>query len=85
MKVKNVLYFSAVWCGPCKVVWPWVQKISAAHGHTVRKVDIDSEPAPSWLMGVPTVIVEFDDGQQAVLNPSVLSRESFTNTLKMGE
>lgn len=85
MNIREVQYMTADWCAPCKRTWPWVKKAAEAQGHKVRKVDIDKEPVPDWLLGVPTVIVVFEDGQQAVLNPSVLNRESLANALKLGD
>lgn len=85
MKIESVSFYTAAWCSVCKRTWPWVQKLAAAQGKSVRKVDIDKEPAPSWLQSIPTVVIKFEDGQELVLSPTQLNKETFVNALKMGE
>ena len=38
-----VLYFTAEWCGPCKLIWPEVQKISEKNPNSILfiKIDVD--------------------------------------------
>ena len=59
--------FSAVWCGPCKMLDPIVHELAGEWGESVKvvKLDIDQNPnAPMnySVMGVPTLML-FKDGQ----------------------
>jgi len=61
--------FWAEWCGPCKMIAPTLEEISATMGErvTVVKVNIDENPkTPSKynVRGIPTLIL-FKDGQVA--------------------
>ena len=59
--------FSAVWCGPCKMLDPVVKELAGEWGDKVKvvKVDIDENPelpARYQVMGVPTLMM-FVDGE----------------------
>ncbi len=41
--MKEVLYFSATWCIPCRQMKPIVEKLEADTGIKFTKVDADSE------------------------------------------
>ena len=58
--MKNLKYFSAAWCGPCKTFKPIIEEISS-EGHSVQFIDIDtsSDLAERYnVRSVPTVVVE---------------------------
>ena len=53
-------YFSATWCGPCKVFKPVMNEI-AGEGYHVEFIDIDnlSDLASKYnVRSVPTVVIE---------------------------
>jgi len=57
--MKKFIYFSAVWCGPCKMLGPVMEEI-ASEGYSVQKVDVDSNTELSQKYGIrniPTVIL----------------------------
>ena len=59
-EMKNLKYFSAAWCGPCKTFKPIIEEISS-EGHSVQFIDIDtsSDLAERYnVRSVPTVVVE---------------------------
>ena len=63
-----VVDFWAVWCGPCKMVAPEMEKIAAKYEGVVDvvKVDVDSNPGLSQMyqiMSIPT-IAYFKPGDQ---------------------
>jgi len=54
--------FSAVWCGPCKMLDPVVQELAGEWGDAVKvvKLDIDHNPDVAVrysVMGVPTLMM----------------------------
>jgi thioredoxin 1 len=58
--MKTVKYFSATWCGPCKVFKPIMQEI-AGEGYSVEFIDVDQEQNKAEKYGVrsvPTTVVE---------------------------
>lgn len=60
--------FWATWCGPCKMLAPVIDEISAEQQGKVNvgKIDIDENPdlaARFGVMNIPTVIL-FKDGEE---------------------
>ena len=54
----KLLYFSAPWCGPCKMFGPTMDRL-AAEGLNIQKVNIDAETeltAKYGIRSVPSVI-----------------------------
>ena len=57
--MKQLWYFSAPWCGPCKMFGPKMDRI-AEQGIPVKKINVDHEPDVITKFGVrsvPTVIL----------------------------
>ncbi len=53
-------YFSATWCGPCKVFKPVMTEI-ASEGHSVQFIDVDEQQSLASQYGirsVPSVVIE---------------------------
>ena len=58
--MKTMKYFSATWCGPCKVFKPVMNEI-AGEGHSVQFIDIDQSQdlaAKYGVRSVPTTVIE---------------------------
>ena len=58
--MKTMKYFSATWCGPCKVFKPVMNEI-AGEGYHVEFIDIDnlSDLASKYnVRSVPTTVIE---------------------------
>ncbi len=61
--------FTAVWCGPCKMVAPIVEQLSTEWQGKVKVVKCDADQNPNVLMkygimGIPTIMM-FKGGQVA--------------------
>ncbi|KRF30459.1 thioredoxin [Paenibacillus sp. Soil787] len=59
--------FWAPWCGPCKIIAPILDELSAEIGNTAKivKINVDDNPesaAKYNVMSIPTLLV-FKDGQ----------------------
>ena len=55
-----VVDFWAVWCGPCKMVAPEMEKLAEKYDGTIQvvKVDVDANPVLSQafnIMSIPTI------------------------------
>jgi thioredoxin 1 len=79
-KEPFLLDFSAVWCGPCKMLTPIVEKIADEGVGKVKvgKLDIDDSPgvaAKFGIRGVPTVVV-FKGGKESARHVGVTNKET---------
>ena len=56
-----LLDFFATWCGPCRMIAPFIEQIAHEHPeYTVAKIDVDEEPELAKAFGVqsiPTLVV----------------------------
>ena len=60
------LYFSAPWCGPCRMLGPTMEKV-AAEGIAVEKINIDTEENLTMeytVRSVPTIVLVDDSGKE---------------------
>jgi len=60
----KLLYFSAPWCGPCKMFGPVMDKL-ANEGLNIQKVNVDTDvelTAKYGIRSVPTVVKINDEG-----------------------
>jgi thioredoxin 1 len=80
-----LLDFSAVWCGPCKVLAPIVEKLATEYEGKVKvgKLDIDDSPSVAskfGIRGVPTVLV-FKGGKEVGRHVGVTNKETLLKLL----
>ncbi|XP_057511874.1 thioredoxin O2, mitochondrial [Actinidia eriantha] len=65
-----IFYFTAIWCGPCRLLYPIIEQLSEKYPHvTIYKIDIDQEGLGRKLSelnihSVPTLHF-FKDGKKA--------------------
>lgn len=65
--VPVMVDFTAIWCGPCKMLDPIVEQLSEEWGEKVKVVKLDVDDNTNLaiqygVMGVPTLIL-FVDGE----------------------
>lgn len=65
-------YFTAPWCGPCRMLKPNLEKLETENpGLTVVRIDVDSNPELAKehrIMSVPTLFFYSAGFQVAVVN-----------------
>jgi len=80
--MKKLLYFSAEWCRPCKMVGPVMEELKA-EGYNVQKIDVDSNQELSQqfaVRNIPTVILTVDgvdSGRKVGANPKAMYLEMY--------
>lgn len=78
--VPVLVDFTAVWCGPCKMMKPVLEELHQRKGDKLRiiKVDIDQSPAAAQafnVQSVPTLLL-FQKGKQLWRQSGVLQASS---------
>ena len=63
--MKQLLYFSAPWCGPCKALGPLMDEL--AETYPIKKINIDNQPefAREYnITSIPTTILLVDGNEK---------------------
>jgi thioredoxin 1 len=74
----NVMYFSADWCGPCKVFKPIVQQVSQELGISVNYINVDYDASFTQkysITSVPTIMITNDQEEVVYRKSGVMSRD----------
>jgi thioredoxin 1 len=62
-QMKKFLYFTAAWCGPCKVLKPKIEALSNELPITILDVDANQTTATQYnVRNIPTVIMIDETG-----------------------
>jgi thioredoxin 1 len=74
--------FWAEWCGPCKMVAPVLEEVSAAYGGKLKivKLNVDENHQTSAKFGIRSIpsLLLFKDGQVAATKVGALSKSQLT-------
>jgi len=76
--MKKILYFSAAWCGPCRMLAPRMEKLSGEGKINYQKIDVDSDSELSIKYGVrniPTLILVDENGESQGRKVGVLPEQ----------
>ena len=61
--MKEILYFSANWCGPCKQLGPIMESLSGQINYKKINVDNDTELSTKYgVRNIPTLVL-LDNGE----------------------
>jgi thioredoxin 1 len=89
IKQKDVVYFSASWCGPCKITKPLVEKVSNERDENIEIVVIDQVDesllndikTEFGIKSVPTTIF-FKDGAEVNRKIGGYSEQEFVSLIE---
>ncbi len=76
--------FWAVWCGPCRMLSPVVDKIADENeAIKVGKVNVDEQPELAQMFGVMSIptLISFRDGKAVNKSVGVISKEEILNLI----
>ena len=79
-----VVDFSAEWCGPCRMIGPFLESIEEQLGIEIMQVNIDESPnisAKYEVMSIPTVMI-FKKGEKVAENIGAASKARLTEWIK---
>jgi thioredoxin 1 len=79
-----VVDFYADWCGPCRVITPFLEEISDEKQVEIVKVNIDESPniASGYnVMSIPTLII-FKNGEKVSVNVGAASKARITDWIE---
>jgi len=82
--MKRVLYFSAPWCGPCRMFKPVIESLKS-EGISVTAIDVDSDKLTVDKYGVrsvPTTIILNTDGSVHMRLTGAKSKQELINACK---
>ena len=71
-----VVDFFADWCGPCRMISPFLEEIQQEQGVEIVKVNIDESPdiASKYdIMSIPTLMI-FKNGEKVSVNVGSASK-----------
>lgn len=79
----TVVYFSAPWCGPCKMFKPVLQEVARNMGIAINDVNVDYDASYTQkynITSVPTLIILNDQGDTLFRNSGVMSKDQLIKT-----
>lgn len=80
----KLLYFSAAWCGPCKMLGPIMEKVKT-QGIPVEKINVDTETnlvTQYSVRNIPTVVLVDSTGKEFARTVGVKPENHFVEQYK---
>jgi thioredoxin 1 len=63
--MKKIIYFSAPWCGPCKVLGPTIERLTGELPITKVNVDEDNTISAKYgIRNIPTLVLIDQNGKE---------------------
>ena len=79
--MKKILYFTASWCGPCKLLKPKIQAMQSRFPITILDVDTNSEACSKYsIRNVPTIIIVNGDREISRLIGNNITEQTITES-----
>ncbi|MBE6447378.1 MAG: thioredoxin [Alphaproteobacteria bacterium] len=79
-----VVDFYADWCGPCRMILPFLEEIQSELGVNIVKINIDESPniaAKYDVMSIPTLII-LKNGEKISSNVGAASKARLQDWIK---
>lgn len=79
----TVFYFSAPWCGPCKMFKPVLQQVASELGIGINDINVDYDAMYTEkynVTSVPTLLILDHQGIPLFRNSGVMSRDQLLKT-----
>ena len=83
--MRQMLYFTAPWCGPCQQLGPVIEEISNANPGLIKKINVDYDPELPQkynIRSVPTTII-FENGEEVERKVGIQPRNYYIQALKL--
>lgn len=78
--MKKILYYTASWCGPCRMLGPIMESLNGQINY--EKVDVDTNtelPIKYGIRNVPTLVLIDENGTELKRLVGVKSKEEILN------
>lgn len=84
--MTQILYFTAAWCGPCKMFRPTFEGTLAEMGKSAQIIDVDQNKDLATKMmvsSVPTIVVLGPNGDPIKRHSGVMSKPQLKQFLSI--
>jgi thioredoxin 1 len=76
------LYFTASWCGPCKMLGPIIERVKNS-GINIQKIDVDTNNdlvSQFGIRNIPTVVLTDDSNKEYTRITGVQAEQKYIST-----
>jgi thioredoxin 1 len=75
---RGILYFSAPWCGPCKVMSPLMEQMNKQGKIKMKKINIDYDASTTQkysIRNIPTMVLTDLQGKEIKRQTGAMSEQ----------